>query len=222
MLVPAIQADLDAIYALPEALRSGDLIASVRDAVLATLPHSHGKTLRVNRVLIVWALLRHLGSVLNVREGHPTLSGTEVAVTSGAWIREWFLRKHIAQAFLGLGEDGYEAALDASLTRICITHAHHLTDLQTEIWGPVLDTIFRDTDVLFYLGVNTWQGTRWLNRERMEAMASALQLVIATVESQQVAPDWDGLASAVENTGVLVEAAEGTRFDFDWMLSSVK
>ncbi len=221
-LIPAIQADLDAIYGLPEVLRAVDLIDGVRETLLSALPAVPGKTLRVYRVLIVWALLRHLGSVLNARESHPTLSKTEISVTSGAWIREWFLRKHIAQAFQGLGEDGYEAALDASLTRICITHAHHLNDLQTEIWGPVLDTIFRDTDVLFYLGVNTWQGTRWLNRERMESMASTLQLVIAAVEAQQLTPDWDELASAADNTGVLVEAAEGTRFDFDWMLSSVK
>jgi hypothetical protein len=198
------------------------VIDSVREAVLATLPEVPGKTLRVSRVLIVWALLRHLGRVLNARTDHAALSDTEVAVTSGAWIREWFLRKHIAQAFLELGEDGYEAALDASLTRICITHAHHLDELQTEIWGPVVDTIFRDTDVLFYLGVNTWQGTRWLNRERMLSLTAALQLVIAVAESQRAKPEWDRLACAADNTSVLVEAAEGTRFDFDWMLSSVK
>ncbi|MBL7646217.1 MAG: alpha-amylase [Candidatus Hydrogenedentes bacterium] len=221
-LVPSIQADLNAIYGLPETLRAANMIESVREAVLAALPEAPGKTLRVYRVLIVWALLRHLGGVLNDRSDHPPLSETEIAVTSGAWIREWFLRKHIAQAFLGLGEDGYEAALDASLARIGITHTHHLDDLQTEIWGPVLDTIFRDTDVLFYLGVNTWQGTRWLNRERMLSMTAALQLFIAAAESKQATPNWDRLAGAVENTGVLVEAAEGTRFDFDWMLSSVK
>jgi glycosidase len=221
-LVAAIQADLLAIYGLPEALESGDLIESVREHILGALPKKPGATLRVYRVLIAWALLRHLGSVLNARPGQPELTPTEVAVTSGAWIREWFLRKHIAQAFLALGEDGYVAASDASLVRICVTHAHHLKDLQTEIWGPILDTIFRDTDALFYLGVNTWQGKRWLKRERLESMTALLQIVIATVESQQSNADWDALASIVDNSQVLVEAAEGTGFDFDWMLSSVK
>lgn len=220
--VAAIQADLNAIYSLSSSLESCELIGSVREVILAALPKKAAPTLPVYRVLIAWALLRHLGAVLNERPDHPTMNVTEIAVTSGAWIREWFLRKHIAQAFLGLEEDGYEAACDACLVRIAITHAHHLRDLQTEIWGPVLDTIFRDTDVLFYLGVNTWQGKRWLVRERLESMMSLLQLVISVVESQRKAPDWESPACAVDNAGMLLEAAEGTGYDFDWMLSSVK
>jgi hypothetical protein len=222
LLIPAIQADLTTLYGLTDILRDSELIESTRECLLATIPEIPDPLLRVHRVLIVWALLRHLGGVLNGRPDHPRLTETEIAVTSGAWIREWFLRKHIAQAFLGLGEDGYEAACDASLARICITHAHHLKDLQTEIWGPVLDTIFRDTDVLFYLGVNTWQGKRWVKRERLESMASTLQLILASREALHPAPDWDSLASAVDNSLALVEAAEGTGYDFDWMISSVK
>lgn len=222
LLVPAMQTDLNALYRLKNTLSNSELLEPVRDGILAALPANPGANLKVYRVLIVWALLRHLGGVLNARPGQPQMTPTEIAVTSGAWIREWFLRKHIAQAFLALGEDGYEAACDAGLARICITHAHHFKELQDVIWGPVLDTIFRDTDVLFYLGVNTWQGKRWLKSERLDSMVATIQLILATLESQKRTPDWDSLACASENARVLVEAAEGTGYDFDWMLSSVK
>ncbi|MBX3179673.1 MAG: alpha-amylase [Candidatus Hydrogenedentes bacterium] len=223
-LTEAMRRDLTAIYDLPRKLRAATTYPDVRDGLLALFPDKPGKALAGYRVPLVWALLRHLGAVLRQDPKHPEMDAEAVSITSGAWIREWFLRKPIANALAGLGADGHTAALEASLVRICIAHAHHLRRLETEVWGPVLDAIFADPDVLFFLRVNTWQGRRWLNRERLEEMAGALQLVLATVllEDSGDANAWDTIAIAREIADTLLEAAEGTNYDLDWMLSSIK
>jgi hypothetical protein len=221
-MTTAIQDDLFALYRLRDLIADGDMVDNLREDLLAALPEDGGPTLRVYRVLITWALLRHLSIALESAPGREALTPGEVAGISAAWIREWFLRKHVAQAILDLDEDGQRAALDASLVRVCVAHARHLDALRDDIWGPLLDHMFADPDTLFYLGVNAWQGRRWLVRESLETLAATLPLVLAVIEARGTAPDWDRVTGAADCAAVLVEAAEGTGFDFDWMLASVK
>jgi hypothetical protein len=103
-----------------------------------------------------------------------------------------------------------------------VTHAHHLESLETEIWGPVIHTIFRDRDVEFYLGVNTWQGREWLNAERLPEMLQAMLLTILIRSFAAGSVDWDHLATVWDFAQTLEEAAEGTGYDYGWMLSCVK
>ena len=195
---------------------------ALQSELLALLPIVKKKSLPVYRILIAWALVRHLGAVLP-RDGVADAEwAKKVAATSGAWIREWFLRKHIAQAFQVLGADAEEAALDSSLVRICVTHVHHIQALETEIWGPLIHTIFRDKDVEFFLGVNTWQGREWLNKERLSKMLESMLLVLLVQSMGEDEIDWDDIALAHDVTKTLNEAAEGTSYDYGWMLSCIK
>jgi len=221
-IVAAIQKDLGLVYGIAPALNRATAYPDVRDDLLALLPKTPDKTLSCHRVLVVWALLRHLGALLKQDPRRSGLTDLEIANTSGAWIREWFLRKPIANAFMELGADGHAAALDASLVRVSIAHAHHLRALETEVWGPLVHALFTDADVLFYLRVHTWQGRRWLNKERLESMLSHLQLVLAIQMVEGGEEAWDELARAREISDIMMEAAEGTNFDLDWMLESIK
>ena len=218
----AIQEDLTALYQLDSSMKGLKVYPELQKALRALLPAQPADSLPVYRVLIVWALLRHFGSVLQQCLDGEEMTAVEVAEASGAWIREWFLRKHIAAAFTELGADGHAAALDASLVRIGVAHAHHFEALDGAVWGPTLNTVFDDSDVQFYLRVNTWQGRRWLSKERLESMTDFLQLVLALRQSIQSESDWDSVALARDTSDTLLEAAEGTNFDFDGMLASVK
>jgi len=186
------------------------------------LPAHEEDELPAYRLPIVWALLRHLGTILHTPEKLSAYSPDTIAATSGAWIREWFLRKPIAQCLAALGVEGHAAALEASLVRIGIAHASHMRQLEAEIWGPVLEAIFGDPDVQFYLRVNRWQGRRWLNREHLQSMTDFLQLALAIPSLDGSVDAWDQLAMSRETAETLMEAAEGTNFDLDWMLSALK
>ena len=221
-IVSAMQQDLRLIYGLGPALETAKAYPDVRDDLLALLPKKPDKALTCHRVLMVWAMLRHLGAVLKQDPKRPRVTDLDIANTSGAWIREWFLRKPIANAFQELGADGHTAALDASLARICVAHAHHLRALEKEVWGPVIHAMFSDPDVLFYLRAHTWQGRRWLNKERLQSMLENLQLVLAIQVVEGDEETWDELAMAREVSDALLEAAEGTNYDLDWMLESIK
>jgi len=220
--VARIQTDLDALYAGGATLKKAKEFPALSTALAEQFPPKDEDDLPAYRVPLVWAMVRHLGSVLPVDDGDSQDSAHKIAATSGAWIREWFLRKHIAQAFQDLGADAERAALDASLVRICVTHGHHLEALETEIWGPLIHTIFRDSDVEFFLGVNTWQGREWLNPERLTMMLDGLvrSLFLRQMADEDVV--WERLVLARDAADTLEEAAEGTGYDYGWMLSSVK
>ncbi len=222
VFVSHIQSDLDAIYAGAAVLKKAKAYPAFRKALSAQFPLEDQEDLAAYRVLLAWAMVRHLGSVLPGDGGEHGVPAHKIAATSGAWIREWFLRKHIAQAFQELGADGEAAALDASLVRICVTHAHHIEALENEIWGPLIHTIFRDSDVEFFLGVNTWQGREWLNPERLTMMLDGVIRSLFVRQLADDALDWERLVLARDAADTLEEAAEGTGYDYGWMLTSVK
>ena len=221
--IAEIQQDLDAIYSCQGHLKKGTPYPEVATLLHEQFAPTKDKSLPAYRMLIAWALVRHLGGVLLEEDTEdPTWRAHKVAATSGAWIREWFLRKHIAQAFCDLGADAEAAALDACLVRICVTHAHHFQALETEIWGPLIHTIFRDNDVEFYLGVNFWQGREWLSKERLGQLVNTMLLTMLVQSVGEDDVDWDRLATARDTMETLEEAAAGTNYDFGWMLSSIK
>ncbi|MCF6286504.1 MAG: hypothetical protein L3K26_15115, partial [Candidatus Hydrogenedentes bacterium] len=222
-LLVEIQRDLSAIYSCEARLGESAEYPELRALLRGQFPDEGEDSLPTYRILLAWALLRHLGSVLPPDDGATEEEHAyKVAATSGAWIREWFLRKYIAQAFQALGADPKEAAADASLVRICVSHAHHIVALETEIWGPLIRTIFRDGDVESFLGVNTWQGQEWLNKERLETMLNTLLLSLHIRAQAEENLDWDKLAMAHDATVALEEAAAGTDYDYGWMLTCVK
>jgi glycosidase len=220
--VAEVQQDLRAIYGCEAYLKKGSDYPELCETLLAQLKDSNKEEMPVYRLLVAWALVRHLGAVLPDESEPGNGRADKIAATSGAWIREWFLRKPIARAFQALGVDAGEAALEASLVRICVTHIHHLQALENEIWGPLINTIFRDGDVEDFLGVNTWQGREWLNQERLQRMMNRLLLSLLVRSLAEGEVDWDALATAHDTTATLEEAAEGTGYDYGWMLTSIK
>ena len=197
------------------------------------------------RVPLVWILLRHMGELVAseedteqcdseevsatkqttkpvVLETEPVWKTLQADMTSAAWMHEWYMLKPMVYAFDQLYPDMEQAESDARLVRICTGHMPHLLALQDEVWGPVLDHIFRDADVLHYLRANHYQGKLWINKERLEHMMFMLFLcaTLSMHKNRKEAPDL--LNTCLENIMAILETAEVVSYDLDMLLSYLK
>ena len=109
-LLARIQKDLSAVYACEKQIGDGDIYPELQALLQDRFTEEPDKSLPGYRILIAWAMVRHLGWVIPEEETDPLRLEHKIAATSGAWIREWFLRKHIAQAFQDLGAEADVAA----------------------------------------------------------------------------------------------------------------
>lgn len=194
------------------------------------------------RAPLAVALLRHLGLLLRESASSPAAAAPENGgllaaaqprngdafdpqAASAQWMREWFLTRQVARSFQEMGGDEWRAAMDARLVRVILAHGPGLRSLRTEVWGPVLHSLFVDPDTRAFLAVNHFGGRNWLNCEQLERMLRNFLFSAAV--------DWAAPGGAVnsglsemlppllEDLRTLVETAEDTGYDLDWMLEAL-
>jgi glycosidase len=181
-------------------------------------PAGRGLPLDFWRVPLVWSVVRRIG----MAAAPEPVNGFDVAATSAAWLREWFLTKPIARAFQDLDGDAWRAGMDARLVRICVAHGGHLMALQREPWAPSLDLILHDPDVRAFLGVNRFGGHTWLHREQLERMLHALYLTQCIAHWPLDEDTADGLMRCLDDVRTWLDAAADAGYDLDRMFDSLK
>ncbi len=225
-IVAAIETDLERVHALPEGLARAELDDEVVTYAKTVLPYpGDGEVFRQRAA--AWTVLRHVGRAARPAKEDPAAGRFDVDATSAAWLREWFLQKQVARAFEEAGLDAEQANLEARFVRICIAHRRHLLALRDEVWGPMLDAIFRDSDVLRYLLMNLFQGVRWINAEQLDRLLGNLFVGVLLdalpCNGDPIAPEQaDALAYCLDDIQALRDAAEDAGYDLDRMLTSLK
>ena len=226
--------EVDTLRELREHLTALDIEPTVLAALLEGMPEE-GFPLDYWRVPFAVALLRPIGLMaapgaesLNqpgskavgtgplpaIRPAEPVF---DVAATSSAWMREWFLTRQIARSFQEMSPDAWRADMDARLVRIAVAHDRYAAALGTEIWAPLLDHVFQDPDVRVFLMENRFGGHRYVNKEQLERLCAALPLSLAA--------DWlsrrerAGIAPLLEqcqdDLHILADATADAGYDLD-------
>jgi len=170
------------------------------------------------RVVMAYALIRPLGAIVAPDPPAPTYSA---ARTAGAWMREWFLIRLVARAFEDLDGEGWRAGMDARLVRIALAHGDDLLALYDEVWGPLLNNLFQDADVHAYLGVNHFNGRRWVNREQFTAMLEHT-LVLRSIGHVGDSEAAERFAKGIAAAEAMLDAAGDTNYDLDWTLETLR
>ncbi|MDW8053234.1 MAG: alpha-amylase family glycosyl hydrolase [Anaerolineae bacterium] len=114
-------------------------------------------------MLIAWAITRRLGELVSFAEGETQ---------SHRWMREWVLDEALRDALLALGlssESAQRAAVGVGL----IMEHRALVSAPAQVEAPptlgeALAQLFADPDARLLLGVNTYQGVEYFNKEAFE------------------------------------------------------
>jgi glycosidase len=152
--------------------------------------------------LRLWLFLSSLGSL-------P--AGADVAATSRAWYDELRMAPVIAAGLRERGLDEAEAWTVADLVRVLLDLPRPST-----LRGPAKTTAARlleawlgRDDLRAAIGVNTWEGTEWLDRDRFESMlrwAARLDALDAGKALPARPPAWETrLSEAAEAAGYRVD-----------------
>jgi hypothetical protein len=171
-------------------------------------------------VPLAWALLRRIGAAIKpVRTTEELL---EAEATTAEWMREWFLTKQVQAAFRELDQDDWHAGIDAALVKACIAYGAPIIALHDNVWGPLLQRIFRDPDVLHALRVNRYRGRRFLRQEQLEQLLHLLLLTQTLARAPLGEDATDDLLEGWLCVEAVREAGADTGYDIDAMLDCLK
>jgi hypothetical protein len=109
-------------------------------------------------LLEAWALLKPLHRAM-----HPGGNG-------GAWLDDWLLTDHVAQAFGELGREPWEAYEDAMLLGILLRHVPSLEGSARLDERAPLQELLSDPQVQRYVGMNHHDGVDYIVKERLDAL----------------------------------------------------
>ena len=214
-----IRGEIKLLDTFAKRVKKLELDPQVKAFLLERIPADTDEKRAFWRVPLLWSLMRRIGRI-----ARPAAADTfdEMAV-SGAWMKEWFLVKCIAQAFRDMNGDDYHALLDAGMVRVCIAYAPRVPLLFRQPWGPILYDIFRDGDSQRFLGMNPWGGRVWLVKEQLERWAHMLLMTVTLLE---LADEDKEATATIENCyddlQELLLAAEDAGYDVEHMLESLK
>jgi hypothetical protein len=233
--------EIDTLRALRARLSTLDLEPGVLEALLEGIPDGD-LSLEHWRVLLAAALLRPIGLMAApgmdslekpapeeadadpVPASRPAGPVFDVTATSAAWMREWFLTRQIARSFQETGTDAWRADMDARLVRISIAFDRDAAALGTEIWAPLLDRVFQDSDVRVFLMENRFGGHRYVNKEQLERLCAALPLSLAADRLSR--PEGAGVPALLEQCHddllILADAVADAGYDLDGAIDGLK
>ena len=169
------------------------------------------------RVPLMSALLHRIGVA-----AHPDGTTDEIECTSGAWLHEWFLVKHLGQGLATMETVPENAFADAHLTRIVIAHGERIMQLPEAIWGPSLTTLFRDQDVQAYLQVHSFSGRSYMNKEQLERMLYTIYLTRVLQANPQTARESDTFMLVLDELHTLCHVAADVGYDLERFLKAIK
>ncbi len=230
------RAEVDTVRKLRARLTALDVEPGVLETLLEGMPEGDDFPLDYWRVPFAVALLRPIGLMAApgpesleqpalelmpadpVPAAHPAAPVFDVIATSAAWMREWFLTRQIARSFQGTGADTWRAGMDARLVRIAIACDRDAAALGTEIWAPLLDRIFQDSDVRAFLMENRFGGHRYVNKEQLERLCAALPLSLAADLLSQEGPDGETaptLEQCCDDLRILADSVADAGYELD-------
>ena len=169
------------------------------------------------RPFAVYCLLRSIGKI-----ALPHASHEAIEAQSASWMRSWLLVKHIGRALAESSGNSWQAQQDARLVYTCMAQRAKLMALDSDIWGPLLYTLFEDMDTRALLQVNIFSNRRWINKEALEHLLHALFLATAFDFRPEEGTETNRLVECYMNIQDILNAAMDTGYDFDWMLDSLK
>jgi len=165
--------------------------------------------------LFAWAVLRRLGRIVEA----PSDAATAGQVTTGAWMREWLLVKHLQRAFSPALGDVFAAQTQATLAHALITHGPTMQDLPRAIWAPRLAACFHDSSVRAFLRANHYSGQTYVNKEQMEIYLELLLFTTAIAEGKlSQDDDIELLACALR---AILDAAGDCGYDLEMTLAAL-
>ncbi len=149
----------------------------------------------------VWALLSEAGRLA---------AGANPAATSRAWYDELRLRPVVAAGLRSAGLDEVEAWRVADLLAVLLDlpRPSRLPGPTGTVEARLLDAWLARPDLRTAVGVNTWEGTEWLDRDRFVALLEwAARLEALDGDGQlDVAPPWvERLATAAKAAGYRID-----------------
>lgn len=165
-------------------------------------------------VLTLWALLQPLEAL--ARQG----GADDPGLRASEWMRDWFLSRQLAKSLTAAHGDAWLAGKQARLVRAMLRNSHGLATLSTCAWGPFMDAIAQDAEMRELLGVNHFNGHRWLHRESLEELLRYLKRAIR-LRSENAASE-ERLLLVEEDAQTLADAAGDVGYDFDAWVECVK
>ncbi|MBA3945381.1 MAG: alpha-amylase [Herpetosiphonaceae bacterium] len=210
---------LEVMLCLPVLQHHLDVATSVEDdaAVKYLTSQLHDDTLTWG-TLFGWLSVYALGQIT---------ATTEPALQSRQWIDEWLLGPIMADALRNMGADATASERAVTLIKLLTTHQQWFKDLErTNAQQVYLTQLVEDHDVQQWLGVNTFEGVRYFNRESFEQLLWWLFVtaVITTTAHPQESP-------SVIDTGVIalhhqlqqwLEASERSGYQLDTLMTGAQ
>jgi hypothetical protein len=135
--------------------------------------------------------------------------GADVAATSGAWFDELRLVGPLATGYRTAGLDEGEAWAVAGRVRVLLRlpRPSAIRGPKRAIDARLLDAWLADDAIRAAIGVNTWEGVEWLDRDRFAEMLGWTSRLDAIETDTAPDPAWaDRLLAAAEKAGYRVEA----------------
>jgi hypothetical protein len=199
-----ILTDIEALVALAGLVgnAAGDR-TGVEDEIFESLRRALATPDRWAAVLM-WILVRHLGSLLRGEQKGPVIRRLFV---------DWHLRPLLVEVGRELEEPEETARLGADLVELMITADRG--EPENQLSPSRLGDLFEDSVGCRLLAVNTYEGVRWFNRERFTLLigglcaATSIRLVAGRAEDalesvERVCTEANRMMAAAESSGFKV------------------
>jgi len=154
-------------------------------------------------------------------ETEPPEARPEAEQRGARLMQEWLLGKHIAQAFVAMDGNGWQARQDVRLVEASLAHRAQLPELETEVWGPVVYALFENPLMDSILLANWHENRKWMNKEQLERVLLVLFLANTTFDGKDVGGE-DRLFACYENLREILWTASDTGYDMHWTLNALK
>ena len=186
--------------------------AAVRHRVEAALATPDMPPSRLERAaLLAWLALSRTGELA---------PGADVAATSRAWYDELRLPGALAAGLREAGLDEGEAWTVADQVRVLLTLPR-----PSEIRGPartadarLLDRWLADDIVRTAIGLNTWEGIEWLDRDRFETQLEWAR----RLDAIEAAPSRRAAPEGPDAEARLMAAAKAAGYRLDKLMTSLR
>ena len=170
----------------------------------------------VRHILIVWAMLRHLGCLV------PDPDAASIGISNRRLIDEWMLVNAAADAFREFGRDHAVIRNEALATAILAGHDDLLIPSEKTTLAEKTADLFRDDAAKEFLQIHLYDDILWLSKERLERLMELL-LSAAFIRSRvgEEAAAAVTLDNAVATVRRILAAAEQAGYDVRKTLASL-
>jgi glycosidase len=168
--------------------------------------------------LFGWLFVHPLGQVVNA---------AEAADRSRALIDEWLLGRILADTLRERGADAEAAWRAVAAIKLLTAHDHwyRIQTVRLNHVYPLLESLFRDADARYCLGVNRFDGVLWFNREAYDQLlwrllaAAVIQIRSAGLARATAVREQSAALAIIEK---LQEVETASRFRVEDLLAAAR